>query len=98
MTQDLLQDLVFYKKSLEKAESSAARSLITLFREVCWQLYFFFGTTMHVATEPVYSFDIFFSLSVITLLLPLYKVGCLARLGEKAVLHTQPNVGSTTFN
>ena len=34
MTEDLLQDLVLYKKSHEKAVSSAARSLITLFREV----------------------------------------------------------------
>ncbi|KAA8533240.1 hypothetical protein F0562_033227 [Nyssa sinensis] len=35
MTEDLLQDLVLYKKSKEKAISSAARSLMTLFREVC---------------------------------------------------------------
>ncbi|XP_052199464.1 uncharacterized protein LOC127806299 isoform X2 [Diospyros lotus] len=35
MTEDLLQDLVLYKKSHEKPVSSAARSLITLFREVC---------------------------------------------------------------
>ncbi|XVF85100.1 hypothetical protein PTKIN_Ptkin17bG0091300 [Pterospermum kingtungense] len=35
MTEDLLQDLALYKKSHEKAVSSAARSLITLFREVC---------------------------------------------------------------
>ncbi|XP_077228245.1 ARM repeat superfamily protein [Tasmannia lanceolata] len=35
MNEDLLQDLVLYKKSHEKAVSSAARSLITLFREVC---------------------------------------------------------------
>lgn len=35
MTEDLLQDLVLYKKSHEKAVSIAARSLITLFREVC---------------------------------------------------------------
>ncbi|XP_051122772.1 uncharacterized protein LOC127245780 [Andrographis paniculata] len=35
MTEDLLQDLVLYKKSHEKAVSSAARSLLTLFREVC---------------------------------------------------------------
>ncbi|KAF5443050.1 hypothetical protein F2P56_035643 [Juglans regia] len=35
MTEDLLQDLVLYKKSHEKAVSLAARSLITLFREVC---------------------------------------------------------------
>ncbi|KAK9191768.1 hypothetical protein WN943_020383 [Citrus x changshan-huyou] len=35
MTDDLLQDLVLYKKSHEKAVSAAARSLITLFREVC---------------------------------------------------------------
>lgn len=35
MTEDLLQDLVLYKKSNEKAVSSAARSLITLFRELC---------------------------------------------------------------
>ena len=34
MTEDLLQDLVLYKKSHEKAVSTAARSLITLFREV----------------------------------------------------------------
>ncbi|XP_078427513.1 ARM repeat superfamily protein [Wolffia australiana] len=35
MTEDLLQDLVLYKKSHEKAVSTAARSLITLFRELC---------------------------------------------------------------
>ncbi|MCD7457595.1 hypothetical protein HAX54_035453 [Datura stramonium] len=35
MTEDLLQDLVLYKKSNEKAVSAAARSLLTLFREVC---------------------------------------------------------------
>ncbi|XP_043724730.1 protein SDA1 homolog [Telopea speciosissima] len=35
MTEELLQDLVLYKKSHEKAVSSAARSLITLFREIC---------------------------------------------------------------
>ncbi|XP_037492595.1 protein SDA1 homolog [Jatropha curcas] len=35
MTEDLLQDLVLYKKSHEKAVSVAARSLMTLFREVC---------------------------------------------------------------
>ncbi|KAH8500050.1 hypothetical protein H0E87_015333 [Populus deltoides] len=35
MNEDLLQDLVLYKKSHEKAVSIAARSLITLFREVC---------------------------------------------------------------
>ncbi|PSR84806.1 hypothetical protein CEY00_Acc32784 [Actinidia chinensis var. chinensis] len=35
MTEDLLQDLVLYKKSNEKAVSSAARSLMILFREVC---------------------------------------------------------------
>ncbi|KAL6499782.1 hypothetical protein OROGR_027692 [Orobanche gracilis] len=35
MTEDLLQDLVSYKKSNEKSVSSAARSLLTLFREVC---------------------------------------------------------------
>ncbi|KAJ6430366.1 hypothetical protein OIU84_021715 [Salix udensis] len=35
MNEDLLQDLVLYKKSHEKAVSVAARSLITLFREVC---------------------------------------------------------------
>ncbi|KAL3501096.1 hypothetical protein ACH5RR_035545 [Cinchona calisaya] len=35
MTEDLLQDLVLYRKSNEKAVSSAARSLLTLFREVC---------------------------------------------------------------
>ena len=34
MTEDLLQDLVLYKKSHEKAVSSAARSLISLFRGV----------------------------------------------------------------
>ncbi|KAE9454689.1 hypothetical protein C3L33_13423, partial [Rhododendron williamsianum] len=34
MTEDLLQDLVLYKKSHEKAVASAARSLVTLFREV----------------------------------------------------------------
>ncbi|XP_027334227.1 protein SDA1 homolog [Abrus precatorius] len=35
MNEDLLQDLALYKKSREKAVSVAARSLITLFREVC---------------------------------------------------------------
>ncbi|KAL5826663.1 hypothetical protein ACOSQ3_018500 [Xanthoceras sorbifolium] len=35
MNEDLLQDLVLYKKSHEKAISAAARSLVTLFREVC---------------------------------------------------------------
>ncbi|TXG56352.1 hypothetical protein EZV62_017665 [Acer yangbiense] len=35
MNEDLLQDLVLYKKSHEKAISAAARSLISLFREVC---------------------------------------------------------------
>ncbi|KAE8023583.1 hypothetical protein FH972_009260 [Carpinus fangiana] len=35
MTEDLLQDLALYKKSHEKAVSVAARSLITLFREIC---------------------------------------------------------------
>ncbi|XP_020591282.1 protein SDA1 homolog [Phalaenopsis equestris] len=35
MNEDLLQDLVLYKKSHEKAVSIAARSLITLFREIC---------------------------------------------------------------
>ncbi|KAI4310374.1 hypothetical protein MLD38_035356 [Melastoma candidum] len=35
MTEDLLQDLVLYKKSHEKAVSAAARSLMSLFREIC---------------------------------------------------------------
>lgn len=35
MSEVLLQDLVLYRKSNEKAVSSAARSLLTLFREVC---------------------------------------------------------------
>ncbi|KAI3966934.1 hypothetical protein MKX01_017585 [Papaver californicum] len=35
MAEDLLQDLVLYRKSHDKAISTAARSLITLFREVC---------------------------------------------------------------
>ncbi|WOK95255.1 hypothetical protein Cni_G03962 [Canna indica] len=35
MNEDLLQDLVLYKKSHEKAVSTAARSLITLFRSIC---------------------------------------------------------------
>ncbi|KAJ8899166.1 hypothetical protein K2173_011953 [Erythroxylum novogranatense] len=35
MTKDLLQDLVLYKKTHEKAVSVAARSLMTLFREIC---------------------------------------------------------------
>lgn len=35
MNEDLLQDLALYKKSHEKGVSIAARSLITLFREVC---------------------------------------------------------------
>ncbi|GAB2215483.1 hypothetical protein Droror1_Dr00019869 [Drosera rotundifolia] len=35
MTKELLQDLVLYKKSHDKAVSSAARSLVTLFREIC---------------------------------------------------------------
>nr|GEX58609.1 protein SDA1 homolog [Tanacetum cinerariifolium] len=46
MTEDLLQDLVQYKKSHEKAVPFATRSLILLFREVaiveqlviCWNL------------------------------------------------------------
>ena len=40
MTEDLLQDLVLYKKSNEKAVSSAARSLMILFREVLWNVVF----------------------------------------------------------
>ncbi|XP_047963855.1 protein SDA1 homolog [Salvia hispanica] len=35
MTEELLQDLVLYRKSHEKAVSASARSLLTLFREVC---------------------------------------------------------------
>ncbi|XVF28616.1 hypothetical protein REPUB_Repub15cG0045400 [Reevesia pubescens] len=35
MTEDSLQDLALYKKSHEKAVSAAARSLISLFSEVC---------------------------------------------------------------
>ncbi|KAJ4835957.1 hypothetical protein Tsubulata_026185 [Turnera subulata] len=35
MTEELLQDLVLYKKTHEKAVSAAARSLVTLFREIC---------------------------------------------------------------
>ncbi|XP_050205253.1 uncharacterized protein LOC126655227 [Mercurialis annua] len=35
MTEDLLQDLVLYKKSHEKAISAAARSLVVLFRQLC---------------------------------------------------------------
>eukprot|EP01018_Ginkgo_biloba_P024443 Gb_20290 [translate_table: standard] len=35
MTEDLLRDLVLYKKSHEKAVSSAARSLIAIFRQIC---------------------------------------------------------------
>ncbi|CAL1359935.1 unnamed protein product [Linum trigynum] len=35
MTEDLLQDLVLYKKEHQKAVSAAARSLMVLFREVC---------------------------------------------------------------
>ncbi|KAJ8755048.1 hypothetical protein K2173_016541 [Erythroxylum novogranatense] len=35
MTEDLLQDLVLYKKTHKKAVSVAARSLMTLFREIC---------------------------------------------------------------
>ncbi|KAL8142020.1 hypothetical protein V2J09_015052 [Rumex salicifolius] len=35
MTETLLQDLVLYKKEKEKAVSSAARSLMSLFREIC---------------------------------------------------------------
>lgn len=34
MTEELLQDLVLYRKSHEKAVSASARSLLTLFREV----------------------------------------------------------------
>ncbi|XP_075479603.1 uncharacterized protein LOC142520497 [Primulina tabacum] len=34
MTEDLLQDLVLYRKSHEKAVSSASRSLLSLFREL----------------------------------------------------------------
>ncbi|KAL7093826.1 hypothetical protein ACP275_11G063500 [Erythranthe tilingii] len=35
MTEDLLQDLVLYRKSNEKPVSSAARALLALFREIC---------------------------------------------------------------
>uniref|UniRef100_A0A0D6QXD4 Protein SDA1 n=1 Tax=Araucaria cunninghamii TaxID=56994 RepID=A0A0D6QXD4_ARACU len=35
MTEDLLRDLALYKKSHEKAVSSAARSLIGVFRQIC---------------------------------------------------------------
>ncbi|KAJ4763571.1 Protein SDA1-like protein [Rhynchospora pubera] len=35
MNEDLLQDLVLYKKTRNKGVSMAARSLITLFREIC---------------------------------------------------------------
>ncbi|KAK9090261.1 hypothetical protein Sjap_023438 [Stephania japonica] len=35
MTEELLQDLVLYKKSHEKSVSTAARSLMMLFREIC---------------------------------------------------------------
>ncbi|CAN0896317.1 Protein SDA1 homolog [Linum grandiflorum] len=35
MTEDLLQDLVLYRKQHEKAVSAAARSLLVLFREIC---------------------------------------------------------------
>ncbi|KAM7274756.1 hypothetical protein ACFE04_016622 [Oxalis oulophora] len=35
MNEDLLQDLVMYKKTHEKAVSAAARSLMMLFREIC---------------------------------------------------------------
>ncbi|KAG0448801.1 hypothetical protein HPP92_027649 [Vanilla planifolia] len=35
MNEDLLQDLVLYKKSHEKAVSIAAHSLVTLLREIC---------------------------------------------------------------
>lgn len=35
MTEDLLQDLILYRKSHEKSVSSSARSLLTLFREIC---------------------------------------------------------------
>lgn len=35
MTEDLLRDLTLYKKSHEKAVSSAARSLIGIFRQIC---------------------------------------------------------------
>lgn len=35
MTEDLLRDLVLYKKSHEKAVSAAARSLISIFRQIC---------------------------------------------------------------
>ncbi|KAL3321407.1 hypothetical protein AABB24_039167 [Solanum stoloniferum] len=35
MTEDLLQDLVLYRKLNDKAVSASARSLLTLFREVC---------------------------------------------------------------
>lgn len=38
MTEELLQDLALYKKSHEKAVSIAARSLISLFREVSLSL------------------------------------------------------------
>ncbi|KAJ0984456.1 hypothetical protein J5N97_002812 [Dioscorea zingiberensis] len=35
MNEDLLQDLVLYKKSHEQAVSTAARSLVVLFQEIC---------------------------------------------------------------
>ncbi|PKI77088.1 hypothetical protein CRG98_002591 [Punica granatum] len=35
MTEELLQDLVLYRKSHEKAVSTAARALMSLFRELC---------------------------------------------------------------
>ncbi|KAF3780447.1 SDA1-like protein [Nymphaea thermarum] len=35
MTEELLQDLVLYRSSREKAVSSAARSLMSLFRQLC---------------------------------------------------------------
>nr|KAJ0222207.1 hypothetical protein LSAT_V11C200072720 [Lactuca sativa] len=38
MTEDLLQDLVLYKKLQEKPVSSTPRSLISLFREIACRL------------------------------------------------------------
>lgn len=56
MTEDLLQDLVLYKKSHEKAVSSAARSLISLFREVIYkELLYDFYLYMRLYTSVCYN-------------------------------------------
>lgn len=60
MNEDLLQDLVLYKKSHEKAISAAARSLISLFREVYFLFLFLqcFIITLSEGVSLICCFDI----------------------------------------